>query len=254
MERTSGSPDEPQRSPVQSVDRAIRLLRAFTSDEPELGLTQLAAAIELSKATTYRIAATLIEGRLIEQDPVSKAYRLGVGVLALAEVARSGLELTGKARPHLEELRNRFGETVYLLLNRDGHVVCADRLEGTHRMRDLSTPPGSSVPFTRGAGGAAMLAAMSAPNAESLLGAEPAAAVRDRVGAARERGYAFAEGDISEGVGAIAIALTDRSGSVVGAISIGGLLPRVRSAEPEIVEAMRSAARLIAIDMGWSAS
>lgn len=252
MERSSGSSDEPERQSVQSVERSVRMLKAFTTATPELGLTQLAAAVGLSKGTTYRIAGTLIDGGLLEQDATSKSYRLGIGVLALAEVARSGLELSTKAHPHLEQLRNQFGETVYLLLNRDERVVCAERLEGTQRMRDLSTPPGSSVPYTRGAGGAAMLAAMPADEVRRILGPDASDVVAQRVSKAREQGYAFAEGDISEGVGAIAVALTDRAGRVVGAISLGGLLPRVVASEEEIAAAMIAAAGAISTDMGWS--
>lgn len=237
---------------MQSVDRAVRVLQAFSTQQPELGLTELAAAVGLSKGTTYRIAGALLDAGLVEQNAARKSYRLGLGVLALAEVARSGLELSSKAHTHLEQLRNRFGETVYLLLSRDGHVACAERLEGTHPMRDLSTPPGSTFPFSRGAAGAAMLARMPRAEAERLIGDQPDPALRDRVEAARERGYALAQGDISEGVGAIAVALVDRSGAVVGAISVGGLLTRVVSAESELAAAVTQAAREVAADMGWT--
>lgn len=251
MERNTGSSDEPTRAKVESVDRAVHLLKAFTLEHPELGLTELAKVLALSKGTTHRLAQTLIGGGLVEQDPLTKQYRLGLGVLSMADIVRSGLDLATKARPFLERLRDQFGETVYLLMLRDGRGVCVERLEGTHPMRDLSSPPGTSFPLGVGAGGVAMLASLPTATAQQIIDPHASESLRERVKRARDRGHALAQGDVAEGVGAVAVALMDDNGAVVGAISVGGLLSRVLAVEDQIAAATAAACRDLRLAMGY---
>ena len=64
------------------------MLRAFTHQRPELSLTDIAAVTGLHKATAFRLLATLSRRGMTFKDPRTGVYRLGFGVIALAEVAK----------------------------------------------------------------------------------------------------------------------------------------------------------------------
>lgn len=219
-----------------------------------MGLTLLAKTVGLSKATVHRVAQTLVSLGLLEQNEQTRAYRLGVRLLHLSHVVESSLDIRREARSALRALREDTGETVYLMLRRESEAVCAERIEGWHPMRDLSTPPGSMVPLTVGASGSAILAALDAEEvSEALSGLDPSKeeAVRRRIRFAADNGYAFARGDVSQGVGAIAVALRDDRGMPVGAISLGGLLQRVEASEASLAASVASAAGAVSAAMGW---
>lgn len=250
MERNDGSESGPE---LQSVARAGALLFAFTAEQPELGLTQLAAVAGLSKPTAHRVAQTLLTLGLIEQSEETRAYRLGVRLLQLAHVVEASLDVRTEARTPLRELRDATGETVYLMLRRGDQAFCAERFEGSHAMRALSTPPGTFVPLGVGAAGTAILSTLEPSAARSLLGATDARGdLLDRIDFARTHGYAFTRGDVTDGVGAIAVPLRDERGTAVGAISLGGLLARVEASETEIAAAVQRTADAVSRAMGWS--
>lgn len=252
MERIDGSESGPD---LQTVVRAGNLLFAFSAEQPELGLTQLVSELGLSKATVHRLAQTLVSLGLLEQNEESRTYRLGVRLLGLAHVVESSLDLRSEARSALRNLRDQTGETVYLMLRRGDRAFCAERIEGSHQMRDLSTPPGTFVPLEIGAAGSAILSTLDTDEVTSLLSRVEGgtAAVRDRVDSARRTGYAFTRGDVTQGVGAIAVPLRDSHGDAVGAISLGGLLARVEASEHDLARAVQDAVESVRTSMGWSA-
>lgn len=248
--------DEPLKgSEVRTVTRASDILFAFSSEVTELGLTQLAAAVGLSKATVYRLAQSLMQVGLLDQDPRTRAYRLGIRLLSLADLVATSLDIRSEARRSLRELRDETGETTYLMMLLDDRALCAERVEGSHPMRDLSTPPGTQVPLHVGAAGAAILSAQTTERFAAYVATLPDATAREdlesRVSAARTRGYALARGDVAQGVGAVAAPLTDGSGAVVGAISLGGLLERVESNEEALARAVHACVASVTAAMGW---
>ncbi|GAB6902572.1 IclR family transcriptional regulator [Kineosporia succinea] len=253
MERNA---DPEKGSDVQTVSRAAQILFTFSAENPELGLSQLSTELGLSKATIHRIAQTLVSVGLLEQNATSRGYRLGVRLLRLAQVVEGSIDIRREAREALHTLRDETGETVYLMMLRGNEALCVERLEGSHPMRDLSTAPGAFVPLRTGAAGSAIMSAMPEGDVRALLGDVTPRALRDevreRVDTARQRGYAFSRGDIAQGVGAIAAPLVDNHGTVIGAVSLGGLLERVEQSEQSLVGAVARAARLITLRMGWT--
>src|SRR5215813_11765133 len=68
---------------TQAVQRAMRLLKAFSQGGPELRLTDLARSVELNKTTTFRLLTALESAEMIERTPDGDAYRLGPELLRL---------------------------------------------------------------------------------------------------------------------------------------------------------------------------
>jgi DNA-binding transcriptional ArsR family regulator len=68
---------------IKSVEKAIAILKTFTIERPELSVTELSQELTLHKSTVSRLLSTLEEGNLVEQNPETGKYRLGVALIGL---------------------------------------------------------------------------------------------------------------------------------------------------------------------------
>ena len=99
-------------APIQSVQRAVVILRSFTEVEPELGVSELSRRLDLHKSTVSRMLATLQAEGLIDQNSETGKYRLGLGLISLAGVALGRLNARAAAQPYLADLVTISQETV----------------------------------------------------------------------------------------------------------------------------------------------
>jgi DNA-binding IclR family transcriptional regulator len=245
-----------------SIRRALLILRAFSTQDVERGLSDLARTIGLPKASVHRIAQVLLAEGLLEQSTEGGPYRLGVRLLELARVVSAGLDVRKRSLPVMQRLCEQFGETVYLLVPRGNQAVCVERLEGTHMLRDLTTQVGNSLPFNVGAAPLAMLAHMPAQAVSRVLETPLVAltpyscvdykALGRRLLEIRKAGWSLTAQDVGIGAGAIAGPVLDHAGSVVAAISIGGHLERIQARQHELSEAVLLAANEASSAMGFS--
>src|SRR5579864_9774629 len=109
---------------MKTARKAVRLLRAFTRQEPELGVNELARRLDLDPATVHRLLRTMQAERFVEQDETTRKYRLGLGVLELASGLLQQRWIVGMAMPYLEELHSKTEETVILDVFNGAEVVC----------------------------------------------------------------------------------------------------------------------------------
>ena len=63
---------------LSSVTTAIRLLKAFSDSDREIGISALSKRLGVSKSTVHRVASTLLAEGLLEQNPETDRYRLGL--------------------------------------------------------------------------------------------------------------------------------------------------------------------------------
>ena len=115
--------------PVSAVRSATRILRAFSIAEPELGVTELARRLGLSKGGVHHLLATLVEERMVERDPHSRRYRLSIRMFELGtRVAISG-QLHRAATLPLDQLRFATSATVQIGILDGAEVVYIERRE-----------------------------------------------------------------------------------------------------------------------------
>ena len=90
------SPDNvaPKASSVQSIERAISILKAFSTEKGELGVTELSRQLNLHKSTVSRLLASLQREGLVEEDLVTRKYRLGMALVTLGGLVLQRLDVT----------------------------------------------------------------------------------------------------------------------------------------------------------------
>src|SRR5207248_2226636 len=78
---------------LSTVRNAARLLKVFRSREADLGVSELARRLGLGKSTVHRMLTTLVAEGLIEQNPRTGGYRLGIVMFELGQAVRVHMDL-----------------------------------------------------------------------------------------------------------------------------------------------------------------
>ncbi|WP_344006725.1 IclR family transcriptional regulator [Streptomyces thermocarboxydovorans] len=124
---------------LRSVSTALELLDCFGTDH-ELGVSDIARRLGVAKSTAHRLLTTLCTHGLVEKNPQSGQYRLGLHLLELGLQVASRFRVRQAALPLLEELRQRTGCTIHLAVPEGADVLFVERLQslnGMHLLADV---------------------------------------------------------------------------------------------------------------------
>lgn len=231
---------------LASVANAARLLKQFSRDDRELGVSELARRLGLATSTVHRLAATLADERLLERGP--GGYRLGLAVFDLGSSVAPGGDLHEVALPVMATLRASTGETVQLAVLDGMESVYIDRLESPHTVRIFSRV-GTRLPAPTTSTGKVLLAALDGPELDRRLERwspervtahtiVEAAVLRARLAEVRERGWAENREESRIGVVSVGAPIRDAAGTVVAAVSVAAPTDR---AGPAALRRIRAA-------------
>ena len=249
---------------IQTVTNALRLLEAFQQGEEELGVTELARRLDLHKNNVFRLLATLEEKGYVEQQIGGDRYRLGVSCLLLGNAyCRNGL--VASARPALQDLATRCGESAHLGTLDDFEVVHLDGIQPEQLLLS-GLRVGARLPLHCSAVGKVLLAYAPPETREQFdrqvvaggqLPARTDATISDRdkffdhIGAVAAQGFALDLEECEVGLCCAAAPIHDATGRVVAALSVSGpslRLSRERLHDeivPRVVSAAQDVSRLL---------
>jgi DNA-binding IclR family transcriptional regulator len=253
-----------ERTPTgaQVVDRVVDILETFLWLGPELGVSEIARALDLKKATAHRLLASLRRRNMVAQDPVTRRYRLGGKLWELGSVATNQVDWSGRVKPFLERLTLETGETSHLAVLSDGQVLYVEKVESSRSLR-MPSQVGRRLPFHCTGVGKALVAYLPDDVLEGLIARRglprmtpftitEAPRLREELARTRERGYAIDTEEIEEGLVCIAAPVRDHTAHVVAAISVAGPSSRLRAADaPRLAPHVIAAANAVSAALGW---
>jgi DNA-binding IclR family transcriptional regulator len=237
---------------MAALANAIRVLRCFSEQEPELRLTEISRRLGLSKSNTHFIVSTLAEERLLYRHATTGKYRLGLGLFELGALALSPVGLGTLPTAAVAELGQQTQETVLLGILDDYDVVYVQRVESPHILR-ISHADVSRAPAHCTATGKALLAWSPDDVVARVIrhGLTPYAArtitdpqaFREHLADVRRRGYAVTDNERVRGTRAASAPVRDRSGEVVAALTVAAPTQRLaRSEFPRLAAIVMKAA------------
>ncbi|ELT45656.1 IclR family transcriptional regulator [Arthrobacter nitrophenolicus] len=229
---TNGSADTKGASVVVN---AIAVLRTFTADEPLLGVTEIANRVGMHKSSVSRILATLEQENLVERDPETRRFRLGLGLIAVAGPLLAEMEERRVAYPVLRRLTEQTGETSALMLWNGDEAICVEQIASHHQIKH-TTPLGARYRDAMSASVQVFLSTLPAERVRELLrsgtitfpGMDDAglAAYEARLQEVAGRGWAENYGESSMDEVGVAAPVFDHRGDVVAVVLIPA--PRFR--------------------------
>ncbi len=154
---------------IQVISRAADILRALGENAGGQSLGQIARKVELPRSTVQRIVSALIYEGLVASDGGNGGIRLGDQIRVLANAP--AFDLREHFRPLLEQIAAATSETVDLAVLEGPHMRFIDQIEGSQRLRTVSTI-GDKFPLTTTANGKAALAQLSEASARTLVSTE----------------------------------------------------------------------------------
>ncbi len=236
---------------VQSVERAIAILKSFSPEEPELGVGELSRRLGLPKSTVFRLLQTLEAGGLISQNPETGSYRLGVDLIALAGNVLAHADVRRLSRPYLRRLADALQETVNLSILDRGDVVNLEQFVGGDRLVMRVGWVGRRMPVHAVSSGKAILAFLPLEEVQALLRPPLEAltphtqtdpdALLNELEEVRRQGYAVALEELEEGLHAISAPVWNHERRAVASVSVSGpsyrlSVERIREIAPQVVE------------------
>lgn len=222
---------------TQTIHRAVTLLRLITvNNRNGIRLVDLYRHTGMERPTTHRILQGLIAEKLAQQDPQSKRYYLGSLVYEMGLAATPPLAMRDVCKPYLQTIADKTGGTVFMTIRSGFDGVCVARADGTSPLKIFTHDIGRHRPLNVGAGGMALLSAMSDEdinrichiNIERTISKNPRFsenALRADIDATRKRGYALTKVMNVPAAQSIGIAVRHPDGTPAAGISVSALMP-----------------------------
>lgn len=211
---------------LSSLTAAVRLLKEFSEQDAELGISALARRLDVAKSTVHRLASTLVAEGLLEQNPLTDRYRLGLGLFKLGALVRQRLSVSTEAKALLTDLRAELRENVSLAVLNGETITFLYDFESPQTVR-VSSRIGLSEPAISCAEGIAILANEPEPIVKSVLNAYGDKLTKtelrkfyEEIEKCRESGFVVEPDYLQSGATCIAAAIQDASGTVVGAVGV----------------------------------
>lgn len=115
---------------TKSVAKALTLLSYFTAEHPYWGIRELSNQSGIDPSSVYKLLNPFLEREFLQQDPITKRYKLGVQFIRYANLVEEKLDVVKIARPYMEVLAEEEHGTVNISLFIGEHVF--HKLEATY--------------------------------------------------------------------------------------------------------------------------
>jgi IclR family pca regulon transcriptional regulator len=213
---------------VEALARGLDVLACFDADHRSMSLTEVATAAGLARPTARRLLLTLVELGFVRSS--GGAFQLTPKVLTLGMAYVGALGLWDIARPHLETLVARTGESSSMAQLDGSDIVYVARVS-VPKLIALRVDIGTRFPAVQTSQGKVLLAALSPDELEATL-EQPSRAglppyigrsverLRDELIEVRARGWALADEELAPGVRSVAVPVRDSTGAVRAAMNV----------------------------------
>jgi IclR family transcriptional regulator, acetate operon repressor len=248
---------------VHSVDRAVSILQVLAR-RGAVGVTQIAAELDVHKSTVFRLLSTLEARGLVEQHASRGQYSLGYGVLQLAAGATRTHDISLVSRPICQELAEAVGETVNIAIHDGRNVISIDQVIGSSSVTTVNWV-GQQTPLHTTSPGKVFLAAMSPKMLRSVLdrGLDrltehtivDVKALEKQLAEVRDHGYAYTVDEHEVGLASVSAPIRALGGDVFAAVVVSGPTPRIQEESIEVLaDRVLSAAAAISERNGFPKS
>ncbi len=228
-------PVAPRGEFVQSLERGLSVLRAFSAERPSMTLSEVARTTDLTRATARRLLLTFEALGYMRTD--GRSFELTPRVLDLGYAYVSSLKLPDIAQPFMEALSERVHESVSAAVLDDDEIVYVARVP-TKRIMTVAISLGSRLPAASTSMGRALLAELPDDELDAFLAQTVVApatdntltdpsALRAAILEVRRLGYAIVDQELELGVRSASTALRNRRGCALAAINVSTHAGRV---------------------------
>jgi IclR family transcriptional regulator, KDG regulon repressor len=224
---------------VQSVDRALTIIKIVSSRKEGIGVTELANKLGLNKSSIFRLLETLTAHGFIEQIKETKKYKLGYQFLELSTKLLESIDIRQEAIPYLRQLEEISNEVIHLVIYSQKEAVYIEKLEGNETLR-MHSQVGRRAPIHCTSAGKVILAQLPVTEVKEIIQQRglprhtektltTEKELFENLSMIRTQGYGIEREENEPGITCIAAPIFNHLGEVAGAISISGTSLRMNN-------------------------
>lgn len=247
---------------VKSVQVTLDIIEAVAASEDEIGVSELAVRIGLTKATVFRHLQTLVERNYLVQNSKTSRYRLGIQCHLLGQISNSRIDLLSASDEVASQLRDETGQSVVVSAVRLRSLVVLATHLGPSPLQ-IGERPGSELSLYGSAQGRVAVAFSRKPLLAQVKRQKRVqfthhtitewSALEERFRRTQQQGWADAPEELLLGLNAVAAPIFDDTADCVGAIAIVGSIQHLQyDPDQRLIEALLAAAERISIKLGFN--
>ncbi|GHC79538.1 IclR family transcriptional regulator [Nocardiopsis terrae] len=213
---------------VQSLERGLMVVRAFSAERPAMTLSEVARATELTRAAARRFLLTLVDLGYVRTD--GRMFSLTPRVLELGYAYVASAGLPDVAQPHLEDLSARVHESASVSVLEGDDILYVARV-ATSRIMAVSISVGTRFPASTTSMGRVLLAGYDDAGLDAYLDrvelrpltrftVTDTAELRAEILRVRAQGYAIVDQELEEGLRSLAAPIRDDADRVIAAANV----------------------------------
>jgi IclR family KDG regulon transcriptional repressor len=244
-----------------SVLKAIGLLNYFSQEKPSWGVRELATATGANQSTTYRLMASLASQGILQQNPETEKYHLGLKLFELGNRVNIKTSLVNITHPCLQKVTEEIKETVHLGVLQAYEVLMVDKIASPMGLQLKSSVGMYSPAYCTGIG-KMLLAYLSDREIKAYLKHIPLvkrtsftiaskSKLKKELKKIKEQSFAIDRQELELGLICVAVPVFNAEGKLIAAMSAAGPADRFREeAIEDYVAILTSGAREIQEQIG----
>jgi len=222
-----------QEGRMNSAEKLIYILKRLGEPPYEMGITELAHEMQVSKSCIHKIVTTLVEENLIVQNPTSKKYFLGPMLFRLGSVYSDLKGIWDIAKPVIKRLAVSTKQSVYIGIWDGTQAFMAYKIDGSSDFTLFKGLTGKKTQIHAGVAGKVLGAYQDIALINKLLDEEELEpktprtivtreGILNEYRRIREQGYGISDEEHTVGVFGIGVPILDKNGKVWSCLCLGG--------------------------------
>lgn len=224
--------DEKQKKIIKSVVKAFDVIEHIALSHKELGVTEISEALNYGVSATYHLLNTLKECNIIEQNEVTKKFKLSLKLWQIGMLAYEQNDISLLLKPYLKKLKELTGETSNLTILDNNQIVYIAQ-EESNRLLKMFTKIGASAPLHCTGAGKVLLTYQSKAKQEHIINnmelieytsktITDKAKLIEEMAQIKKQGYGLDDEERELGVSCIGAPIFGINDEIIACISISG--------------------------------
>jgi DNA-binding IclR family transcriptional regulator len=233
---------------IKSAERTLALFEMFSREQRPFSVGHIAKALDIPQPSMSMLLRNLTELGYLQYDRSARTYAPSIRVALLGSWINRRFAEMGSIEVRLDALQRRVGEIAYLGIQ-NGASAQYVMWQAPADPRSLGVGSGQFRSLTCSAMGRILLSLRDDTDVLAWARRCNAEAEEERlkvreadflklIGDVRKNGYAWTEGEVTPGMGAIAISFNAPMDGMPMAVGIGGPIPRMREKRDDILQAL----------------
>jgi DNA-binding IclR family transcriptional regulator len=216
---------------IRSLDKGMDIIELLATEPRGFSVAEIARQLGFNVSTTHHLVATLRRRGFLDQDPETRAYRLGYRLVSVVNEFVSEVDIYAVGAGPIRELRDASGDTSYLTVLQDRDIFVVFEATGIHPVQTRRPRPPGQMMLHGSASGKTLLAHLPAEQRRALIGEMPLTSftphtittpgeLEAELAAIRTQGYTLDREEWLIGLTCVAAPIFDRNGACVATASV----------------------------------